>query len=492
MTLVSITALDGSPVEFIKKDPKQGGVKDVYFSPKRDYVVAFYREKLDSPSKERLERLVGKYRTGIFGQLGSEFWKDCYRWPEKIVEYNGLTGIVVPIYQPNFFFGEQTTLGGGEKEGKWFASAKNFNRFVPHEEKGDLMGYLKVCLNLSRGVRRLHAAGLAHSDLSYKNCLVDPKNGKACIIDIDGLVVPGLFPPDVVGTPDFIAPEVVTTLNLRREDPNKFLPTQSTDRHALAVLIYLYLFHRHPLRGQKVHDKDDTQIQESLEMGERALFVEHPSDSSNRIKIDKNDKDFLPWIDTKKLPYTIMGPYLKEMFDQAFVEGLHQPDRRPSANDWEDALVKTSDLLQPCSNPSCLKKWYVFDNSSKPVCPYCKTPFQGLLPVLDFYSSRDGLTYRSDNYRLMIFSNQHLYRWHAFKNVFPNEKLTEEDRKSLGYFSFFNNDWVFVNTGLDDMRDISNDKPVRRGEGVKLTEGAQWQFSSAKEGRLCRITLVKS
>ena len=32
----------------------------------------------------------------------------------------------------------------------------------------------------------------------------DPKLGHACIIDVDGLVVPGKYPPDVVGTPDLL------------------------------------------------------------------------------------------------------------------------------------------------------------------------------------------------------------------------------------------------------------------------------------------------
>lgn len=54
----------------------------------------------------------------------------------------------------------------------------------------------------------MHMMGLAHSDLSYKNVLVDPNGGHACVIDVDGLVVPGRFPPDVVGTPDFIAPKL--------------------------------------------------------------------------------------------------------------------------------------------------------------------------------------------------------------------------------------------------------------------------------------------
>src|SRR5207245_1552542 len=103
-----------------------------------------------------------------------------------------------------------------------------------------------------------HAAGLAHSDLSYNNVLVDPAGGHISIIDIDGLVVPGRFPPDVVGTPDFIAPEVVATSRLPKNDPGRKLPSIPTDRHALSVLLYMYLLCRHPLRGRKVHHADPT------------------------------------------------------------------------------------------------------------------------------------------------------------------------------------------------------------------------------------------
>lgn len=86
--------------------------------------------------------------------------------------------------------------------------------------------------------------------LSYKNVLVDPTKGNACVIDVDGLVVPGKYPPDVVGTPDFIAPEVVMTSHLTGMAKTK-LPNISTDRHALSVLLYMYLLYRHPLRGGK-------------------------------------------------------------------------------------------------------------------------------------------------------------------------------------------------------------------------------------------------
>ena len=238
--VVRTTAKDGSQVEFIYKDPAQGAVKDVYFAPDKSYVVAFFRNPLDPQGKERIENIVGKYRHDLFEQEGGEYWKDIFCWPEKIVEYDGRLGLVVPAYEKCYFF-DSEPLKGAEKEGKWFASAKNFNKFVPPDEKGNLLSFLRVCIRLSRGVRRLHAAGLAHSDLSYKNCLVDPKTGSACIIDVDGLVVPGLFPPDVLGTPDFMAPEVVATADGPKE--NRELPKRTTDLHALAVLIYQYLLH---------------------------------------------------------------------------------------------------------------------------------------------------------------------------------------------------------------------------------------------------------
>ncbi|MDX6961061.1 kinase, partial [Citrobacter freundii] len=100
-------------------------------------------------------------------------------------------------------------------------------------------------------------------------------------------VVPGKYPPDVVGTPDFITPEVVKTSHLSKEDPNRELPSITTDRHALSVLIYMYLFFRHPLRGVKIHDMSDEVRDETLSMGEKALFIDHPTVKSNAVKISQ-------------------------------------------------------------------------------------------------------------------------------------------------------------------------------------------------------------
>jgi hypothetical protein len=44
----------------------RGGMKDVYFSPDKSYVVAFYRKKLDFEFKELVRQLTTNYRKGIF------------------------------------------------------------------------------------------------------------------------------------------------------------------------------------------------------------------------------------------------------------------------------------------------------------------------------------------------------------------------------------------------------------------------------------------
>jgi serine/threonine protein kinase len=81
--------------------------------------------------------------------------------------------------------------------------------------------------------------GLAHSDLSYNNILVDPVTKSACIIDIDGLVVPKLFQPEVIGTADFIAPEVLKTKHLSLKDPQTF--TQPKNRSPCPCRSDLYV-----------------------------------------------------------------------------------------------------------------------------------------------------------------------------------------------------------------------------------------------------------
>lgn len=495
--IIRITATDGSQVEFVDEMIGSGGMKDVYFSPDKSYVVAFFRDKQDFNAKDRLQNITGKYRENIFNQAGGDYWKDLYCWPTKIVEYNGKLGLTCPTYQKQFFFKKGSInndflgIKGREKEGKWYASAKNLNKFLAPEEKGDWFKYFQICIRISRAVKRLHSAGLAHSDLSYKNVLVDPTTGQASIIDIDGLVVPGKYPPDVLGTPDFIAPEVISTKHLPITETLRKLPSIKTDRHALAVMIYMYLLYRHPLRGGKVNDLDSAKDEE-LSMGKNALFVEHPTDKSNRVKVDQLHPSQLPQGDPDKIPYSVCGPYLKELFNKAFIDGLRNPDIRPTADEWEQALLKTVDLMQPCQNPNCWHKWFVFDNSTRPKCPFCGTHFSGQLPVLNLYFSPKIGVFKPENYRLMVYNKQLLYMWHVNRFINANEKTTPDQKIPVGDFHFHNGRWILINRKLSSMFDKDVDKKIEIGEAVELTEGKKILLSSEEGGRLVVVQLVKS
>lgn len=485
--IITLTAHDGSTIEFVNQIIGSGAMKDVYFSPDKSYVVGFFRQPQTFQAIERLENITGVYRDKIFKQAGGDYWKDLFCWPTTLVEWEGKIGVVCPAYDPCFFF-HSGNLKGKEKEGKWFASAKLRNRILEAEDKGSWLTHLKMCIQIARAVKRMHAAGLAHSDLSYKNVLVDPCSGRAAIIDIDGLVVPGKFPPDVVGTPDFIAPEVLAS----KSSGNMILPSIRTDRHALATLIYMYLLYRHPLRGGKIHDPNDPALDEELSMGKHALFIEHPADKSNRPKIATLHPAELPQGDINKLPYTICGPFLKELFDRAFIHGLHEPNRRPTADEWEQALIHTVDLLQPCENPDCEYHWFVFDNTRKPVCPFCGTAYTKPLPVLNFYfRPKLGANFRSEGLRLMVYDKQSLYPWHVDRFITPNEKLAPQQKQPVADFHFHQGKWMLINRKLTSLYDRDSNTLIPQGQAIELTEGKKIQLSTEEGGRLIVVQLVE-
>jgi hypothetical protein len=69
--------------------------------------------------------------------------------------------------------------------------------------------------------------GLAHSDLSYNNIwwIRLPNLHVSLILTV--LLFQNYF-PEVIGTADFIAPEVLKTKHLGLQDPQRFHPNQKT------------------------------------------------------------------------------------------------------------------------------------------------------------------------------------------------------------------------------------------------------------------------
>ncbi|MDZ8236586.1 MAG: serine/threonine-protein kinase [Nostoc sp. ChiQUE01a] len=476
--MAKATLADGNIIEYLPEMIGEGAMKQVYFTADKKSVICFYKDHQadsDINRRLRLEKILSSFNPTI--AKNGDYFQNLFCWPTGIVVHPHL-GIITPAYPAEYLF-KEGNLVGKEKESTWFVEPKP-RASLPTRERGSWINYFQICILLARAVRRLHQAGLAHSDLSNKNVLIDPTTGKCVVIDIDSLVVPNLFPPDVLGTRGYIAPEVLATIHLPLQDPKRQHPSATSDQHALAVLIYQYLLGRHPLKGPKNHPASSGEEQERLEMGSKALFIEHPTDKSNR----PNDL---------KVPYTALGPHLSKLFERAFVKGLQSPQDRPAAIEWEKGLIKTWDLLFPCGNSNyCPSHSFILHDRNNLKCPFCSSKPKGSIPTLNLLVQRRPGQWAVDA-KLVVYNNLYLYKWHAFDNIFPGE---EADRTPQAYFVFHENKWLMINQQLTSLTSPGGNivapapQPGQPGQAIELKHGIRFQLSQDPHGRMVEVEMI--
>lgn len=122
-----------------------------------------------------------------------------------------------------------------------------------------------------------------------------------------------------------------------------------------------------------------------------------------------------------------------------------------------------------------------FDNTTKPHCPFCGREYKGQLPILNFYYAPAHGKFISENYRLMIYDKQTLYRWHSNNLVSANEKTSDNDKKPVGDFHFHNGQWILINRRLPDMRDITEQKIFQSADMFHLQKVGRFSLTKVKE-----------
>ncbi|MDR2339103.1 MAG: hypothetical protein LBF40_03060 [Deltaproteobacteria bacterium] len=504
MTVDVIKDIKGNEYKFDRVvDPKKGLGKTIYFTTDGKFAISFFADEYNNDENiKRLQRIIYYYSDKIFTPKGGKFFKDIFCWPICLIHQGNLLATVSPVYPDKFFFRSappeepDSILGGALKEPFWFASSFNLNSFVPKDERGDLLGILNVCLNLSRGIDKLHQFDLLPANLSFNNCIIDPLSGSAIIKEISHLIIPDY--PSYLSTlsPEFLAPELVA---VRTTDPNaKVRYSKETNRHALALLIYYFLFHRHALLGtplkirySSVYKKDENDVNLFKVLGKDARFFENLMENHDFPPQDQN-VELSPWNDHKRLPYTVIGTYLSQLFEKSFVDGLHAPSIRPLAADWIKAIVRTRDLLYPCSNPDCPMHWFVLDD--KFTCPYCDSPItDDSIPKIQIFPY-DNKVGTADNFELVVHHNRYLYQWHVNPQLFPNEFLTEGQKKPVGYFSFYKNKWFFVNQSLEFLHYYDdNQKPhhVQIGKKLDITDNLILSLYNGSDGYFAKFQILR-
>lgn len=242
---------------------------------------------------------------------------------------------------------------------------ESFDSLVTGKVDPSFAVLMTVGLNLVESFHNLHAKGLCYRDINFGNGFFDLNSGEVLICDNDNVAANDSAINTVLGTQDFMAPEVVLG-NAR--------PRRETDYFSLSVLLF-YLFHiHHPLMGKKILSIRcwDIPAREKL-FGSEPVFIFDPKDKSNEA-IDNKKLDPLGEAGKVAIPYwkKIYPTILKEAFIRSFTVGCREPEQRLLGSEWKRVLATSLQSIYHCH--SCSRENF-FDPSATPRgCWNCGTP----------------------------------------------------------------------------------------------------------------------
>tara|TARA_B100000959_G_scaffold54176_1_gene56488 strand:+ start:6218 stop:7561 length:1344 start_codon:yes stop_codon:yes gene_type:complete len=217
-----------------------------------------------------------------------------------------------------------------------------------------LQNVLRAGFFLADAFHSLHSKGLCYKDISLGNIFLEPDTGRILICDNDNVDVDGRDLCGVLGTPGFIAPEVLM---------NRARPSTNTDLFSLAVLLFRLLTRHDPLKGQM-----DLEIQCLDEparrhlYGEDPVFIFDPHDQRNQPNPVEHGAALITW--------PIYPPKLQSLFLQTFCDGMKDPKKRALTGQWKEILAKTIDHRVLCHQ--CGQENFPDDPGKSTPCWNCK------------------------------------------------------------------------------------------------------------------------
>jgi DNA-binding helix-hairpin-helix protein with protein kinase domain len=459
---VRITLDDGTTEDYEDVPFTEGGQGSLYRSRDERHVIKLYHKE-DRARLPALHKIMGDLNITLHDPSATTL----FAWINGIVRRPSLGVRMLNINRDM-----------PHKDLTWWFTPRALKR-VPEDMRGNWFDRTCVASEMARIAWKLHSGGLCHSDFSGGNFMANVARHRAVLIDLDGLVVPDVLPPSMIGTAEYMAPEIVTA-HIRKQPDIR--PSIQSDLHSLAVLIYQLLLMRHPLRGPKVHDPDNPERDDQLAFGEKALYTEDPTDRSNRPK----DPFRGAWL---------LGEEVESLMRRTFTAGLHDPSKRPVAGMWRDALLRMADQHVPCFNPQCSGKAFILLRDHPAVCPWCNTriSYPKQIPVLRLYSGV-GQTghFQQDKGRIVGWQSRSLHRWHVQSNFSEHEAKLAEDRAPLVEFQYDQrHGWLLHNLALEHLRvaDTGSVQPLKLGAALPLREGQKWLLGMGNTARLALVTM---
>lgn len=250
---------------------------------------------------------------------------DRFLWPIEIVSAPGVPGYgyLMPLREPRF---------------------KSLFDLMKRTIQTSFRALFTAAIELPNSFYQLHAKGLCYCDISFGNVFFDPASGEVAICDNDNVVIDG-SEVGILGTPDFMAPEVV-----RGEKG----PSIATDRFSLAVLLFYILHTAHPLYGRKVMRIHCLDLPARTRLcGHEPLFIFDPDDRSNEA-VSRQEDEVGDAGANALACWPIYPQFIRDTFTKAFTDGIKDPEHgRVVETVWRSVMARARDSIVYCSNANC-------------------------------------------------------------------------------------------------------------------------------------------
>lgn len=278
----------------------QGEVYEVECGSSRYALKWYYKNRATIEQKEKIKAIIA-----------SESPDPMFLWPQEMIEEGEFFGYIMDL-RPEHFCNIADLMKG----------------------RVDVSFY-HLCVTayqLSKGYKLLHDKGAVYYDISFGNLFFDPNTGNVLICDNDNITFDAKQRAGVLGTPGFMAPEIVR-LEAR--------PSRNTDLYSLSVMLFYLLMVNHPLEGKKESDIVcmDMEARKKL-YGTEPVFIFDPENTSNRPVKGIHDNAMIYW--------ELYPAELREMFLHAFTKGLQEPAARVTELEWMHIFSDMMHKLMPC------------------------------------------------------------------------------------------------------------------------------------------------
>jgi serine/threonine protein kinase len=291
-----------------------GGQGEVYRASLAGQNVALKWYYGETATREQYNGLSNLVRIGAPNEK--------FLWPLELVKADGVHGFgyIMPLREPRY---------------------KSLFDLVARRINSSFRALTTAGLELAHSFKQLHSKGLCYNDINFGNVFFDPNTGEVLICDNDNVVVDGTD-SGVLGTPDFMAPEIVR---------GEARPRTRTDLFSLSVLLFYIFFDQHPLYGKKlmaIHSLDWPARKKLC--GDEPVFIFDPVDKSNEAV--PRTIDPLGEAGANALMFWPIYPkFLKDHFTKAFTDGIKDPQHgRVTEGVWREAMIRLRDSIMFCGN----------------------------------------------------------------------------------------------------------------------------------------------